>query len=232
MRQRARSREDKESRREAILEAAREVWATSSFDELTMADVARRVQLAKGTLYLYFPTKETLLLALLESALERCLTEIEHRFSAGDAPDTPDEAALAITAPLLADEPLTRLLAILGTVLEHNVPQARIRQFKAWLLRRLERTGPCLERRLPFLGRGGGVRLLVRLHALVAGLAQVARPAPAVARVLASPGFEPFRIDFDGELHAMLAAILRGESAPVSTRPLSRVDRSRVDRRR
>src|SRR6266545_4044712 len=170
MRQCARSRKDKESRREAILEAAREVWATSTFDELTMADVARRVQLAKGTLYLYFPTKETLLLALLESSLERCLTEIERRFSAADAPAAPDAAAEAIVAPLLADEPLTRLLAILGTVLEHNVPQARIRQFKAWLLRRLERTGPCLERRLPFLGRGGGVRLLVRLHALVAGL--------------------------------------------------------------
>ncbi|OGA17279.1 MAG: hypothetical protein A3H32_09400 [Betaproteobacteria bacterium RIFCSPLOWO2_02_FULL_63_19] len=105
------------------------------------------------------------------------------------------------------------LLAILGAILEHNLPEERIRQFKRWLLSRLERTGRCLAQRLPFLGEGGGLRLLLHLQALIAGLGGLTQPAPAVARVLALPGFEPFRIDFGTELRDMLAALLRGRAA-------------------
>jgi len=221
MRQHAHRPEDKEKRRQTILAAARRVWGTSTFGELTMSRVARRARLAKGTLYLYFPTKEALLLSLLESSLERYLSDLERRFAKDDAPRDADGAAEVIASTLLANEPLVGLLAILGAILEHNLPEARILQFKRWLLSRLERTGGCLAQRLPFLGKGGGLRLLLHLQALIAGLGGLTQPAPAVARVLALPGFEPFRIDFGTELRDMLAALLRGQAAQMPGEPVS-----------
>lgn len=215
MQERARSRDDKEARRRAILDAAASAFAASAFDELTMSDVARRAGLAKGTLYLYFPTKETLLLALLERSLERYLGDLERAFAAADAPREPDAAAERLVAPLLAEDALPRLLAILGPILEHNVPQARIRQFKTWLHAALARTGASLEQRLGYLGAGGGMRALLHLQALVAGLSQVARPAPAVARVLARPELAAFRLDFGRELRETFAALLRDRAASV-----------------
>ncbi len=210
---RARTREAKQRRHQAILDAAAAVWARSTFDQFTMAGVARGARLAKGTLYLYFATKEELLLELLRGRLDGWLFRLETALEAKGTAWTPEDAAELIAAALVADENLARLLMILGAILEHNVPERRIREFKTWLLGRLGRTGGVLERRLPFLGGRGGVRLLLHLEALICGLGQLARPAPAVARVLAAPELEPFRLDFEAELRLALTALMRGFSA-------------------
>jgi AcrR family transcriptional regulator len=226
MRKRARTEEAKSLRRQAILDAAARVWAASTFDAFTMADVARRARLAKGTLYLYFPTKEALLLELLEDRLGRWLEELESRLDRGEVPRDPDGAARLIASTLLANEELVCLLMILGAILEHNVPEPRIREFKIWLHGRLARAGAALERRLPFLRRWGGVKLLLHLQALVSGLGQLARPAPAVARVLAAPELEAFRLDFETELRDALAALMHGGSAALSASRSKRVPRA------
>ena len=207
---RAHSREDKADRRQAILTAAQAVWRTSTFDTLTMAAVARRAALAKGTLYLYFPTKEALLLAMLESRLDLCLANVERRLETGEPVADAETMAELITTALFQDETLTRLLAIMGAILEHNVPSAHIRRFKTWILQRLADAGGVFERRIPFIRRGEGLRVLLHVQILVAGIGQLAHPAPAVARVLALPEFELLRIDFATEFRSMLAALLRG----------------------
>jgi len=56
-----------EERRGAILDAALRVWARRGFDGTSVAEVAREAGLTKGTLYLYFPSKQ----ALLEATLRR-----------------------------------------------------------------------------------------------------------------------------------------------------------------
>jgi len=54
-----------EERRTAILEAALRVWAKRGFDGTSVAEVAREAGLTKGTLYLYFPSKQSLLVEVL-----------------------------------------------------------------------------------------------------------------------------------------------------------------------
>jgi len=54
-----------EARRDQILEAALRIFAEKGFAETTMDEVAADAHLAKGSLYLYFPTKEELLRKLL-----------------------------------------------------------------------------------------------------------------------------------------------------------------------
>ncbi len=51
---------DRECRRQAILQAARQVFARKGFEPATLEAVAREAGLAKGTLYLYFRNKEDL----------------------------------------------------------------------------------------------------------------------------------------------------------------------------
>jgi TetR/AcrR family fatty acid metabolism transcriptional regulator len=62
---------DREERRQAILQAARQVFARKGYDPATLEAVAREAGLAKGTLYLYFRDKEDLyfhaVLHMLES---------------------------------------------------------------------------------------------------------------------------------------------------------------------
>ena len=51
---------DRERRRQAILQAARQVFARKGYEPATLEAVAREAGLAKGTLYLYFKNKEDL----------------------------------------------------------------------------------------------------------------------------------------------------------------------------
>lgn len=58
-----------EIRRCAILQAARTVFARQGFAHTVVDDIATQAGIAKGTLYLYFPSKEQIYLAaLLEDA--------------------------------------------------------------------------------------------------------------------------------------------------------------------
>jgi len=56
-------------RRQAILAAALEEFSAHSFEATPLDDVARRANIAKGTIYLYFSDKETLFQELVRSMI-------------------------------------------------------------------------------------------------------------------------------------------------------------------
>ncbi len=55
-----------EERKSQILNAAEEVFTKKGFDEARMDDIAEQTGLSKGTLYLYFKSKEDLIFAILD----------------------------------------------------------------------------------------------------------------------------------------------------------------------
>lgn len=58
-------------KREKIIQAAVGVFGESGFDAASMADIAAKAGVAKGTLYLYFPSKEQ----LFEEVFQLCRAE-------------------------------------------------------------------------------------------------------------------------------------------------------------
>jgi AcrR family transcriptional regulator len=71
-----RAREKAERRRE-ILKAARREFFERGFHRPTVDDVAARAEVSKGTIYLYFESKEEILAHLLLEGLELLVTEME-----------------------------------------------------------------------------------------------------------------------------------------------------------
>lgn len=210
MRLRARKAEDKQERRGAILEVALKAFNDGTFGDVKMSDVAERTGLAKGTVFLYFPTKEALFLALLEEQLTTWFDELDRELARSGEAWAPKHAAKVVTGTIVAREPLARLLALLHGVLEQNVERAPVLHFKRMLLERLAKSGKLLEARLPFLPEHGGARLLLTLHALVIGLRQMADPAPVVKEIWELPEMAPLKVDFAKELEAALENLLAG----------------------
>ena len=60
----------KMANREAILDAARLVFAELGYDATTVRDIIRRTELASGTFYNYFKSKEEIIEALAESSVK------------------------------------------------------------------------------------------------------------------------------------------------------------------
>ncbi|XXF77548.1 TetR family transcriptional regulator [Myxococcaceae bacterium GXIMD 01537] len=210
---RARKDEDKEARRRLLLGEALALYESTSYARVKMEEVAHRAKLAKGTVFLYFPTKEALFLALLEDLLFAWFEKLGGLLERGEGAWTGPRLARTVARSLEGEESLTRLLALLQTVLEQNVTVEQVRPFKERLAAALAHTAGQLERRLSFLKPGDGQRLLIHLHALVTGLRQMADLAPVTREVLAAPHLAPLRVDFQGELTAALTVLLRGLEA-------------------
>src|SRR5437867_317791 len=210
---RARGEAAKQQRRDAILRVARRLFERGTFADLTMAELARRAGLAKGTVYLYFETKEELFLAVLEDLLQAWFDDVDRRLDGLGGKASPERVARGLADAVAGQETLTRLLTVLHTSLEHNITRARVLRFKQLVHARLFRTAARLERCLPFLRPGEGARVLLLVDALVIGLRHLADPAPVVREVLDEPGMDVFDVDFVRELRASLLALLRGLEA-------------------
>ncbi|UBV41584.1 TetR/AcrR family transcriptional regulator [Deinococcus taeanensis] len=163
---RARSAEEKNQRRDDILRAAERLWTTTTYAELSMNQVAREAQLAKGTLYLYFDTKEELFLALLSEHLHAWINRtadllVERK------PRTPQQLTDVLLDSAEHLTPLRRLLVLLGTVLERNVRPELAQEFRRELDTQLRR----LVQHMPY-SAPTTLRLLRHLYALAIGWQQ------------------------------------------------------------
>jgi AcrR family transcriptional regulator len=207
---RARSAQAKDARRDQILAAAEALLGDRDLDAVAMADVATQAALAKGTLYLYFKTKEGLFLALLERALDGWFDALDAAL-AGDREWLPAAATADLITGSLADRPLLRrLLARQAAVLEPNVEAEPALRFKWRVAGRIATTGTLLERRSVYLRPGDGGRLILHLQALAMGIESLAAPTPTVAAVLEAPGLESLRLEFEAEFRAAAGALLVG----------------------
>ena len=85
---------EKAQRRQQILDAARQEFFERGFHRPTVDDVAARAEVSKGTIYLYFVSKEEILAHLLLEGLDLLLAEMEGAYN----PQSSPEAALRALA--------------------------------------------------------------------------------------------------------------------------------------
>lgn len=132
---RARSAEQKALRRHAVLEAAETYFLEVGYEAFSMAQLAKKTGVAKGTLYLYFTTREELFLTLYEQSLIRWSQVFIHELSDSI---TSKAYAKALHNTALADGTFVPLLIRLEHIIEHNVAIPRLIESKRVFLRRVE----------------------------------------------------------------------------------------------
>lgn len=175
-----------------------------------MADLAAELGLAKGTLYLYFPSKESLFLALLGDRLDAAFGQLFSRLSEAEGRATVDLVAEGTAAVMAADLALPRLLAIMHSVLESRLPFEEAAAFKRGLAASLDEAGSRLAAAMPPLSEEEGRRFFLYLYAQVVGLVSLTDVSPFMKRIAAEPGLEMFRFGFRESLEESARAMLAG----------------------
>ena len=66
-----------EERRQQILDAAAAVFARKGFHEARMEDIAREADISKGTLYLYFESKDAIILTMMDRFFAHSMEELQ-----------------------------------------------------------------------------------------------------------------------------------------------------------
>jgi AcrR family transcriptional regulator len=104
------SAQTKAATRERILQAARRLLADKGYEATTTRDIAEAAQIASGTLFNYFATKEAIVACLADDAASQALAQAE----ADAAGETLEEDLFAVIALGLRKlKPLRRHLPVL-----------------------------------------------------------------------------------------------------------------------
>ena len=115
---RARSLEEKSFRRQQILDAASALFAEVGYEGFSVALLASKAGIVKGTLYLYFKTREEVFLALYDQSLNRW----SEKFIQQLPESLEDRAFCELLYETAFGDPLyVPLQARLEKVIEHNV---------------------------------------------------------------------------------------------------------------
>jgi TetR/AcrR family fatty acid metabolism transcriptional regulator len=76
----------REERERLILEAAEELLLEKGYHEMSIDEIAARVGVSKGTVYLHFPSKEELVLSYLGRGMRRFMEEATDALNASASP--------------------------------------------------------------------------------------------------------------------------------------------------
>jgi AcrR family transcriptional regulator len=213
--QRARSEEQREARRQAILNAA-----AAMLDEMPVADVSlnelsRRVGLAKSNVLRYFDSREGVLLELLDAFLQDWLAEVSTVLAeGGDAPRSlvqrAERLAEILARSLAPRRVLCDLVGAQGGVLEHNVSVEVVVRHKRIALARLVAAGDLLRRDLPELG-DDAERVFFHIVVLAGALAPYSSPPTSVREAYErEPALAVLHLDLQDSLQAAIRALLLG----------------------
>lgn len=103
-------------KRQQILDGAREMFLKKGFDASSMQDVARTAKVSKGTLYVYFDSKEAMFEALVQSECGR-LHKVVCEIAAGTGSVEEELRAIArqMLNTLLQTEVLRAMRMVIGT---------------------------------------------------------------------------------------------------------------------
>jgi len=164
---RAVSAEDKLERRNEILDAAQRLFHENPEGFGSMDALAEAARVGKGTLYLYFRSKEEVLVALHERNAGEFFATLLERIERDPAFDLERMIEL-VTDRLLASPVFPRVGSLVCGNLE-RMPENAVRQFKGTIAHGHELIGPRIDRALG-LADGEGARLMQYSYALMLGL--------------------------------------------------------------
>ena len=214
--QRARSEEQREARRQAILGAAAAMLAEMPVAEVTLNELSRRAGLAKSNVLRYFESREAVLLELLDSAWQDWLAQLDAELAdavvAGDpVASRADQLAAAVAASLAARPMLCDLISAQAAVLERNVSPQVAAQYKRASIAGISALGALLLRSVPELGEPDAFRLAGAAVMTTAAVWPHTQPSAAMlAAYAADPALAAMRLDFTATLREVLEVLTAG----------------------
>jgi TetR/AcrR family transcriptional regulator len=201
-RTRAVAPEAKSEKRAAIVNAVHELARRDLSASYSVEQLAKKAGVAKGTVYLYFKTREEMLLAVHEKQAHGLFDVVERALAAPDA--SAEKVVRAGLRYLKAHPEFYPLAAGCRGMLDKNVSTEAAFAFKVGIGRRLEPLGGRIEQLYPGLKRGEGAVLLMNNYAMIVGLWQLADPPLSLRPVMHRPEMQLFKLDFERQLSAAL----------------------------
>lgn len=191
----------KRAKADQIAAAAWQLFEHHGFNDISMAMIAERAGVAKGTLFNYYETKENIFMTLLLTGYRTYFDQLTRQFAQGPRL-TPD----ALTAELLRETTqlirqhgtLVRLNALRGPVLEARADQAQTLAERRALYATSHTLGATIAAKVPGLTAHTASHLFIVQSAVISGLMNLAGLDEFNQRPL-TVDFPDFQVDLERE---------------------------------
>ncbi|WP_433696823.1 TetR family transcriptional regulator [Nocardiopsis sp. CA-288880] len=219
--QRARSEEQREIRRQAILDTTATMLEEMPASAVSLNELSRRVGLAKSNVLRYFESREAILLELLDRAWQQWIADLPALLDAGidqaASVDRRTEQFATVVARSLAERRvLCDLLSAQAGVLEHNVSAEVAARYKRAAVANVADIAALAHRHLPELG-SSAPQLTAAMIMAIGAVWTHSRPSEAMlAAYRDDPSLTAFELDFVTALQEMLATLAAGTIARAS----------------
>jgi AcrR family transcriptional regulator len=205
---RARRPEQREVRRQAILDAAEAMLGEMPVDDISLRALSKRADLATSNVLRYFETREAVFLELLDQTWQTWLDGLETELPKAPAPYR--EVARAYAESLARRPLMCELISVLAGVLERNVSRESVITFKARALEHTTRTAHIVAAHIPELDEAAALELTSMVSNFVAGLWPVANPSPVVAEAINDPCLIRAKVNFTDRLSRTITVLIAG----------------------
>jgi AcrR family transcriptional regulator len=202
---RARDPQQKAARKDSILDAAAECFLNNGHKLPSAADVAKQAGIGKGTVYLYFRTKEEIFLALFSYQMRNFLNSLRSLSPELSIAEQLSEKIVCFNEIQPSFMPLAGML---HSVLETNLPVDVLHEFKAELSNLLESTGTVMDQHFK-REAGFSEQALIHSYSMLLGLWQVLQWPKALESARDEPVFSPLRRRLQDELPTAFEKIWR-----------------------
>ena len=208
--QRARRPEQKQQRQSSIIEAACALVDAGGVESATLSAIARQAGISKASCYRYYESREAILLDVflqeVQEHTENVLNALKPLAGSQDIESTTE----VIVQSTVSRPRLLKLVSALWSVLEHNVSEALIADFKRQFHALSSEWANIINLVHPHLSLQQAQAFTTYHLLFVASAWQAANPPPAVDAVMQRAEFCAGRIEFAPILRAHTMTLLQG----------------------
>lgn len=199
---------DKAVRRDSLMQAALSLFLQQQPQLPSVQSIASSAGLAKGTVYLYFNSKEEIFLAILSELYQTVLSQL--RETLGHENNIADAVSTTIINFTNSHPEFMPLASMNNSILERNVNEKTVMGFKAMLFQEISCISQELSIRLPSASTSECAGMLINTHALLLGLWQMHQMPDNVRQALVHAQMDLLAPDFHQALKSGINCLWQG----------------------
>ncbi|WP_203838015.1 TetR/AcrR family transcriptional regulator [Winogradskya humida] len=206
--QRARSDEQRETRRQAILATVAAMLTEMPVTAISLNELSRRAGLAKSNVLRYFESREAILLELLDSEWKQWLAALPAQLEG--VTDGPSLAG-ALTDSLRSRQVLCDLLSAQAGVLERNVSADVAARYKRAAIADVTALVALVREALPQLAAPAAEQLCAAAVMVIGAVWTHSQPSTGMlAAYREDPSLASFKMEFTPSLRGVLELLIAG----------------------
>ncbi|WP_022665016.1 TetR family transcriptional regulator [Desulfospira joergensenii] len=220
VRKRAINEKDKLRRREKILKTAWLLYEKSEGTLPTVSEIARKAGLSKGSVYLYFKTKNEIFLSLYMHQLKLWHDSVAETLENHPGKISVSGYARLSSQYIIENTLVLKMGSIANSLFEGDDDEGMFLKFKIQLAGLLDARSQMTCRLFPGLSADQWVKVHLRIYALIFGLWQMFYSPRQVKKLLQEAQIDIFEPDFSESVIESVTTFLNGALQKGPDRPV------------